>query len=148
MLILREQSSAIMPPPFPLAMVLLSVSSPNHPQMFKEYVYSLYMHFLPMQFCKFLFKQYILYYFSPGGEGEQKANKTKSTKKQNQTRKQLNVLLIDAKGEADGTLEDRIPKKGLDSRLCPGSEHRPAACLTCSPDGPCCRTCVRSRSSI
>lgn len=44
MLLLREESSATMPPLFPLATVLsfISLSSSNHSQMLKKYVYSLY----------------------------------------------------------------------------------------------------------
>ena len=39
----------------------------------------------------------------------------------------INLFLMDAKGETDGMLEGKKPKKVLDSRLCPCSEHRPTA---------------------
>lgn len=44
-----------------------------------------------------------------------------------ENRKQLDLLLMDAKGETDGMPEDRKPKKSLDSRLCTCSQHRPTA---------------------
>lgn len=37
------------------------------------------------------------------------------------------MLLMDAKGETDGMLEDRKPKESFDSKLCTSSKHRPTA---------------------